>query len=116
MQYNLDNLWEMLESFNINASKSEKPFLLIEVKKKSALFSTLSEDQVQSFLDYEESLSQLIEAERKEAFIKGIKFATQFLFEASKEQFFAVLEVGAYLTNVYLSQKQSLFFVESTRK
>ncbi len=85
MQYNLDNLWEMLESFNINASKSEKPFLLIEVKKKSALFSTLSEDQVQSFLDYEESLSQLIEAERKEAFIKGIKFATQFLFEASKE-------------------------------
>ena len=34
MQYNLDNLWEMLESFNISASKSEKPFLLIEVKKK----------------------------------------------------------------------------------
>ena len=85
MQCNLDNLWEMLESFNIKTSETEKPFLLIETKKKSAFFSLLSEDQAQSFIDYEESLSQLIEAERKEAFIRGVKFATQFFLEATKE-------------------------------
>ena len=83
MQYNLNSLWEMLESFNITSSEDEKTIFCITENQKNNLLKTLNDEQKRLFFSYEDYMSNLIETERKEAFIKGIKFATQFFLEAT---------------------------------
>ncbi len=85
MQYNLKNLWEMLESFNIKSNEDEKTIFCIAENQKGILLRTLNDEQNKLFFCYEESMSTLIGTERREAFIKGIKFATQFLLEATEK-------------------------------
>ena len=85
MQYNLNNLWEMLENYNIRSSEEEQKFFSDAENKKLALLRLMDDDQKRLFFHYEEAMSSLIETERKEAFIKGVKFATKFLLEATEK-------------------------------
>ena len=86
MQYNLENLWEMLEMFNTKPTDAEQKTYCEAEQSKSVLLRTLNDEQAKLFYVFEENMSRHIEAERKAAFIKGVKFATQFLFEATEKQ------------------------------
>lgn len=81
----LDKLWEYIETFNPYASKEEKAILIVVAEKSEKLSKSLTADQALIFEDYHGSLSELHSVERKESFIKGIKFATQFLLEATEK-------------------------------
>ena len=83
MQYNLNNLWEMLETYKVDSSENAKKIFCCAEKKRTAFLQLLNNEQSHLFFEYQESISTLIETERKEAFIQGIKFATQFLLEAT---------------------------------
>ena len=48
------------------------------------MISFVNGEQKRLLCDYEESKLLLIEAERKEAFIQGVKFATHFLFKQQR--------------------------------
>lgn len=85
MQYNLENLWEMLEMFNTQPTDAEKISYSALERSKSALMRVLNDEQVKLLYIYEENASNHLEVERKAAFIKGVKLATQFLLEASKK-------------------------------
>ena len=85
MQYNLENLWEMLEMFNTKPTDAEQKTYCDAEQSKSALLRTLNDEQARLFYIFEEDMSSHNEAERKAAFIKGVKFATQFLFEATEK-------------------------------
>ena len=85
MQYNLENLWEMLEMFNTKPTNAEQKTYCDAEQSKSALLRTLNDEQARLFYIFEEDMSRHNEAERKAAFIKGVKFATQFLFEATEK-------------------------------
>ena len=81
----LDTLWEYIETFNPYASEEEKAILIVVAEKSEKLSKSLTADQALIFEDYRDSLSELHSVERKESFIKGIKFATQFLLEATEK-------------------------------
>ena len=82
MQYNLENLWEMLEMLNTEPTDAEQKTYCDAERSKSAFLRMLNDEQAKLFFTLEEDISRHIEVERKAAFIRGIKFATQFLFEA----------------------------------
>ena len=81
----LDTLWEYIETFNPYASEEEKAILIVVAEKSEKLSKSLTADQALIFEDYHGFLSELHSVERKESFIKGIKFATQFLLEATEK-------------------------------
>ena len=75
----------MLESFNIKSSEEEKTIFCDAENKKSVFLKSINDEQTGLFWGYEEAMSALMETERKEAFIKGVKFATQFFLEATEK-------------------------------
>ena len=81
----LDKLWEYIETFNPYASEEEKAILIVVAEKSEKLSKSLTSDQTLIFEDYHDSLSELHSVERKESFIKGIKFASQFFLEATEK-------------------------------
>lgn len=85
MKYSLEYIWECLNITQSDATEEEKRLMKIVAKNEEALINAVNEEQAKLLENLQESISNFINSERKEAFIKGIKFATQFLFEASKE-------------------------------
>ena len=82
----LDTLWEYIETFNPYASEEEKAILIVVAEKSEKLSKSLTADQALIFEDYHGSLSELHSIERKEAFIKGVRFTTQFLLDATNDR------------------------------
>ena len=74
----------MLEIYNVKSSEEAKTILCTAEKKKSALLRLLNDEQTRMLFDYEDSSSILLETERREAFVQGVRFATQFFLEATK--------------------------------
>lgn len=85
MKYSLEYIWECLNITQFDATEEEKRLMKIVAKNEEALINAVNEEQAKLLENLQESISNFINYERKEAFIKGIKFSTQFLFEATKE-------------------------------
>ena len=85
MKYSLDCIWECINITHPDATEEEKRLMKIVLKNEEALINAVKEEQMKLLENLQESISNLINSERKEAFIKGIKFATQFFLEATKE-------------------------------
>ena len=78
----LNLLWKYTDIFNLYATDDEKKTLSVVAKKSSDLKKSLSDNQYLVFEDYQNSLLELCSVEKKEAFIRGVKFAAGFIFEA----------------------------------
>ncbi len=78
----LNELWEYIDTFNPYAGKEEKEILSVVAVKSEEFAKSMTNEQIPIFEDYHDSLSELHSVERKEAFVKGVRFATQFLLEA----------------------------------
>ncbi len=83
MQYNLNEIWEMLDMHNHNASKEEQEIMSKLSNIENKLSADLNNDQKDLFSSLMSTISDLSYLERKEAFIHGVKFATQFLLDAT---------------------------------
>ena len=82
----IDTLWEYIETFNPYASEEEKKIFSVVAEKSEIFTKTMTDEQIPIFEDYHDSLYELHSIEQKEAFVKGVKFATQFLLEATNER------------------------------
>ena len=82
----LETLWEYIDTFNPYASEEEKKIFSIVAKKSEEFEKIITDEQMRAFEDYKDSLSELHSVERKEAFAKGVRFATQFLLEATNNR------------------------------
>ena len=85
MKYSLDCIWECINITHPDATEEEKRLMKIVAKDEEALIKAIDKEQAQLLKKLQESISNLINSERKEAFIRGVKFATQFFLEATKE-------------------------------
>lgn len=81
----LDVLWEYVDTFNPYASDDEKKVLSIVSEKSDAFKKMITDDQYSLFEDYQDSLLELCSVEKKEAFIKGVKFASQLIIEIMRD-------------------------------
>lgn len=82
----LDTLWEYIDTFNPYTSEEEKKILSVVAKKSEEFVKSMTNEQTVAFEDYRDSLWELHSVERKEAFAKGVKFASQFLLEATENR------------------------------
>lgn len=85
MKYSLDFIWDCIASQKIYASEEEKVILCEVEKARSLLKDSLSNDQRKLFDRYVESVSNLIDVVELEAFVKGVKFVTHFIIEATSD-------------------------------
>lgn len=77
----LVKLWEYVSMANTYASTDEKESMICVYKKTEDFVKSLNEDQKQLFEDYYDSITMLNDICLREAFIKGLKFATDYLLE-----------------------------------
>ena len=84
MQYNLDEIWEMLDMNNNNPSNEEKEIVSKLVNLENKLLVNFDDEQNNMFSSLMNTLSTLNYLERKDAFIKGVRFATQFFLDATE--------------------------------
>ena len=78
----LSELWNNIDMLEVSASPEEKEIIGYLQTHENALINALDDRQTDLFKRYESSLSELNYVSRREAFIKGIKFATAYLLEA----------------------------------
>lgn len=80
-----DFLWESIDVLNPYASKYEKEALKSVETKSKKVKNTMNEKQIELFDEYQNSLSELFSVLQREAFAKGIKFATRFFIESAEK-------------------------------
>ncbi len=79
----IEDLWySYITNCLAEQTVEEKKILSKLVKYESNLHSKLSEEQKNALKNYENCLDELNDISTKDAFIKGIRFATIFLIEA----------------------------------
>ena len=83
MQYNLNEIWEMLDMNNDHSSQEEKEMMSKLVDIENKLSKKLNTEQKVILSNLMNTISDLSYIERKEAFIRGIRFATQYLLDAA---------------------------------
>lgn len=83
MKYTLDYIWECIECEKIYANNQEKETITKLADIEDKLSSDLNDKQKDLLKDFTDAISDLSYLERKEAFIQGVKFATQFLLNAT---------------------------------
>lgn len=81
----LDLIWESMDIINPYASESEKESLCKIEEKAEKIRNLMNKDSINLFEKYEESMFEYSSVKEKEAFLKGIKFASNFIFEIIKE-------------------------------
>lgn len=87
MNKTLSDLWYyILEQHPFETRAEAKELLDRAVEKEEALHATLTRQQKEYLKKYEDCLGELYDVYEKEAFIKGIRFATNFLMEAMDRQ------------------------------
>lgn len=82
----LKSIWNYVEEENIYLSTEEKKALSIVVKKEDEFVKTLSKKQIKKFRNYQDAFSELELISQQDRFVKGIKFATKYILEATKEE------------------------------
>ena len=62
----------------VEMSDSDRSVINLYSEKHDKIFNTLSDTQKQLFESYEDSFNEICNIYEKEAFIKGVSFATRF--------------------------------------
>jgi hypothetical protein len=78
----LFEIWEYVDSKNVLSTAEETEYVKIIAECEEDLSLVLDEEGVVLFNRLRDSLSELNYIDRRNAFIEGIKFATQYIFEA----------------------------------
>lgn len=87
MKNNLENLWlNYIIEIPMNKTDKEKEIISEWAKKEDYFYAMLSKEQINAFEDYDNTLSQVNRITEKNAFIKGVMFATRFIFEAMYDE------------------------------
>ena len=79
----LNAVWNCVDEEHTHSSKEERMALDVVIKKEDALTSTLTKKQIELFREYQDAFSELELITQKEKFVKGIKFATKYILEAT---------------------------------
>lgn len=83
MKENLEDLWfYYLIEVPIKKTDKEKEIIKNWSEKENCFKAKLTREQIEMFEEYDNSLSQVNRITEKNAFMKGIMFATRFIFEA----------------------------------
>lgn len=83
MRENLEDLWfDYLIEFPIERNEREKTTIKEWLNKEKYFRSNLNEEQIAILEEYDDALSAVNRISEKNAFIKGVLFATRFIFEA----------------------------------
>lgn len=87
MKKELENLWfNYLIEVPIKRSNEEN-IIINKMTEKDKLFrSILNEEQIRILNEYDDAVSQVGRISEKNAFIKGVMFATRFILEALCEK------------------------------
>lgn len=81
----LKELWIWAET-SANPKSDEQIQAFDKVTEKAELFKrSLSQEQILLFTDYIDALAGYTQVTKREAFIKGVRLATRFWIESSKE-------------------------------
>lgn len=83
MRQDLEDLWNYY-LIEIPIKNTKKENLIIEnfYKKEKEFHSVLTEEQIKILNDYDNAVSQIGRISEIHAFIKGVMFATRFIFQA----------------------------------
>lgn len=82
MKSELNNLWySYLQETTIMRTNEEKILIENFLNVEKDFLSTLSSEQKSKFNTYDDTLSKINNISEKNAFIKGVVFATRFLAE-----------------------------------
>lgn len=68
-------LWEELEAYDTEATEEEKAAVCEVMRAANAFKAKLNEEQLRSFGDYVIAASEYLQASKKAAFEKGVKYA-----------------------------------------
>ena len=83
MRQDLEDLWNYyLIEVPIKDNKKEKLIKSQFSKKEKNLRSKLTQEQLDLLNEYDDMVSELSRISERHAFIKGIMFATRFIFQA----------------------------------
>lgn len=87
MNKTLEDLWYSYQTENPNDPVSEKKHLAAALNSAGQrLRADLTDEQKEALENYEECLNEIGGIAEREAFIKGVRFATKFLIEAMYEE------------------------------
>lgn len=79
----LENLWfNYIIEIPMKKTNKEKETISEWSKKEDCFYSMLDKEQISVFEDYDNALSQVNRITEKNAFLKGVIFATRFIIEA----------------------------------
>lgn len=85
MQRVLEKLWyQYLEESEPNQSLDEKIALNMIAEADKKLRNGLNDEQIKLLDEYVELWGDMCNIQRKESFIKGVRFATKYLLEATE--------------------------------
>lgn len=82
MRKELEDLWYYLIEFPVKRSDRENAIIKEWLKQEDYFRSKLNDEQLQILEKYDYATSEVSRISEKNAFFKGIRFATQFIFEA----------------------------------
>ena len=86
MRQDLEDLWNYyLIEVPIKNTKKEDVLVKKYTKVEDAFRSKLSSEQIVFLEEYDDAVSELNRISERHAFIKGIMFATRFIFQAMYE-------------------------------
>ncbi len=86
MRQDLEDLWNYyLIEVPIKNTKKEDILVKNYAKVEDAFRSKLSSEQIAFLEEYDDAVSELNRISERHAFIKGIMFATRFIFQAMYE-------------------------------
>ena len=81
----LIKLWNHIDMLDVVASPTEREVIGDVETHENALIKSLDDKQKVLFDRYDASMSELNYIYRQDAFIKGVKFATAYLLEATND-------------------------------
>ncbi|MBQ8765577.1 MAG: hypothetical protein IJZ16_02115 [Clostridia bacterium] len=83
MQKDLEKLWfDYLIEVPVTKSEKEKQIINEFTEKEKLFRSKLNDEQVEFLEEYDNAVSKVNSISEKNAFVKGIMFATRFIFQA----------------------------------
>ena len=83
MQYNLSGIWELIDMNSHSPSKKEKERVSQLEKIENKLLNSLDDNQKNLFSRLMDTISEISNIERQASFREGVRFATQFLLDAT---------------------------------
>ena len=83
MKKDLEDLWyNYIIEISLKKDKREKTAISRFVEKEEEIRSMLDEKQLSKLEEYDDAVSEMSSISEKNAFIKGVSFATKFIFQA----------------------------------